>query len=356
MKLDENEEKLLRSVALQNARAVLLARERAERELWESNQRITNILESISDAFVVFDKEWCFTYINPQAEQIVRPLNKTRATLLGKNFWSEFPDLVGTPLEQNFRKSVTGKVKVEFEIFYERLNSWFHVRAYPGRDGLSVYFLDITNQKQAAEALRENTERLHAMYNQAAVGITMVSLDGHFVEANQKFSDITGYSVEELRKLTISGITYEEDRDATHSNIRRLLAGEVADLAYEKRYIRKDGTLVWSLTTVTLLKDAAAKPQLLIGVIEDITARKEAEENLRRSDQELRTLANTIPQLAWMANPDGHIFWYNRGLVRVHRDNLGADGRMGLETRTRSCRTSRRGRKMDRVDSHRGSL
>src|ERR1700730_13716279 len=116
MKADENEEKLLRSVALQNAQAVFLARERAERELRESNERITNILESISDAFVVFDKEWCFTYINPQAEQIVRPLNKTRASLLGKNFWSEFPDLVGTPLEQNFRKSVTGKVKVEFEI------------------------------------------------------------------------------------------------------------------------------------------------------------------------------------------------------------------------------------------------
>jgi signal transduction histidine kinase len=155
MKPDENEEKLLRSVALQNAQAVLLARERAERELRESNERITNILESISDAFVVFDKEWRFTYVNPQAEQIVQPLNKTRAGLLAKNFWLEFPGLVGTPVETNFRHAVTEKVKADFEIFCGPLNSWFHVRAYPGRDGLAVYFLDITVQKRANDEQRE---------------------------------------------------------------------------------------------------------------------------------------------------------------------------------------------------------
>ena len=138
-------------MALQNAQAVLLARERAERQLRDSNERITNILESISDAFVVFDREWRFTYINPQAEQVVAPLNLSRATLLGKTLWVEFPHLVGTPLEKNFRQAVADRAKVDFEIFYGQLKSWFHVRAYPGRDGLSVYFLDITAQKRASD-------------------------------------------------------------------------------------------------------------------------------------------------------------------------------------------------------------
>jgi signal transduction histidine kinase len=155
-----NEEKLLRSVALQNAQAVLLARERAERSLRDSNERITNILESISDAFVVFDKEWHFTYVNPQAEQVVRPLNLSRPDLLGKNLWTEFPGLVGTPLEKHLHQSVAEKVKVEFEIFYPQINSWFHVRAYPGRDGLSVYFLDITLQKFASDAQRQLLQSL----------------------------------------------------------------------------------------------------------------------------------------------------------------------------------------------------
>jgi signal transduction histidine kinase len=160
MKPDENEEKLLRSVALQNAQAVLLARERAERELRDSNERITNILESVSDAFVVFDKEWRFAYINPQAEQVMAPLKVSRATLLGKTLWLEFPDLVGTALEKNFRQAVADRAKVDFEIFYGQLKSWFHVRAYPGRDGLSVYFLDITVQKRASDEQRQLLQSL----------------------------------------------------------------------------------------------------------------------------------------------------------------------------------------------------
>src|ERR1700720_4159499 len=129
MILDDDEEKLLRSVALQNAQAVFLARERAERELRESNERITNILESISDAFIVLDKEWRLTHVNPQAEEMLAPLNKTRADLLRKNYWMEFPDLVGTALEKNFPRAVAEKVKVEFELFYQPLDSWFHIRA-----------------------------------------------------------------------------------------------------------------------------------------------------------------------------------------------------------------------------------
>ena len=209
----DNEDKLLRSVTLQNAQAILLARERAERELRESNERIVNILDSITDAFIVLDKEWCFTYVNPQAEEVIRPLNKTRASVLGRNYWQEFPDLLGTPLETNFRRAMAEGVKVEFEYFYPGLNAWFELRAYPGREGLSVYFLDITDRRVAAEA------------------------------------------------------------------------------------------------------------------------RKEAEEQLRRSEEELRALADSIPQLAWMAHPDGNVFWYNRGWYEYTGTNpqqMEGSGRQGV--------------------------
>jgi PAS domain S-box-containing protein len=311
MRPDENEEKLLRSVTLQNAQAVFLARERAERELRESNERISDILESISDAFIVFDKEWRFTYVNPQAEEILKPLNKSRANLLGKNYWQEFPDLVGTPLEKNFRRAVAEKVKVEFDTFYAPLNSWFQIRAYPARDGLSVYFLDITEQKVAGETLRENAERLHAMFNQAAVGIAMGSLEGRILEANQKFCEILGYSIEELRNLTSLDLTHADDLEKTRSSTSRLLAGEVADLAFEKRYVRKDGSSVWSLTTVTLLKDAAGKPQRYVGVIEDITARKVAETALRASEERFRAIVQATPECVKVVGPDGTLLAMN---------------------------------------------
>jgi PAS domain S-box-containing protein len=325
MKLDEHEENLLRSVTLQNAQAVFLARERAERELRESSERITNILESISDAFVVFDKDWCFTYVNSQAEQIFRPLQKSRVTLLGKNLWLEFPGLAGTSAETNFRRAVAEKTKVEFEIFYPPLNSWFHLRAYPGRDGLSVYFLDITDKKAAEEFARENAERLHAMFNQAAVGIAMTSLEGHIVEANQKFADILGYSLEDLRKLTFFAVTHPDDLEKTRIGTGRLLAGEIPELVYEKRYLRKDGTPVWSLSTITLLKNAAGQPQRLVGVIEDITSRKLAENALRESEERFRAIVQATPECVKIVAADGTLLAMNSAGCRMVEANSDAD-------------------------------
>jgi PAS domain-containing protein len=99
MQLDDNEERLLRSVALQNAKAVLLARERAERELLHANQRITNILESITDGFIALDKQWRFIFINGRAQEILRPLNKAKESLLGVSHWEVFSNTMGTEFD-----------------------------------------------------------------------------------------------------------------------------------------------------------------------------------------------------------------------------------------------------------------
>ncbi len=143
------------------------------------------------------------------------------------------------------------------------------------------------------QALRESEERLRAIFNQAAVGIAVASLDGYFLDMNRKFSDVLGYSVEELQRLTFSAITHPDDLADTIASVRQLLAGTIADYALEKRYLRKDGTVIWSLTTVTLLTDAAGQPQRFIGVIEDITRRKEAETALRESADERKALLDS---------------------------------------------------------------
>ena len=434
MKLDENEEKLLRSVAMQNAQAVFLARERSERELRESNERITSILESISDAFIVLDKEWRFTHVNSQAEEIYAPLKKTRANLLGKSIWLEFPELVGTTLETNFRRAMTEKVKVEFEIFYPPLSAWFHVRAYPARDVLSVYFIDITERKRAEEA----THLLAAIVDSSDDAIVSKNLDGVITSWNKAAERIFGYSAEEAIGRHITLIIPEERREEETEIIGRLKRGErvdhfqtvrvrkdggylevsltispvrdstgriigaskvARDITAQKRaeialkeseerfraivqatpecvkVVAPDGTLLamnssgcqmveanceadiigksvygliapehrqkfidfnesvckgnageaefaiiglkgarrWMETHAVPMRDPASGQTVQLAVTRDVTARKEADEKLRRSEEELRALANSIPQLAWMAHPDGRAFWFNRG-------------------------------------------
>lgn len=111
-------------------------RRQAEAALRESNQRIFNILESITDGFFALDCQWRFTYLNPQAEPL---LQKTRAELLGKNFWEVFPDAVGSIFYEKYHQAVSEQVSVKFEGCYAPLNQWCEIHAYPSKDGLSVY-------------------------------------------------------------------------------------------------------------------------------------------------------------------------------------------------------------------------
>ena len=146
--------------------------------------------------------------------------------------------------------------------------------------------------------MRESEARLRAIFNQAAVGFAVASLDGRFLEMNRKFSDVLGYEQHELLGKTFGDVTHPEDLAETLSWVRRLLDGRVPEYALEKRYVRKDGTHVWSLTTVTILRDAEGQPQRFIGVIEDITPRKRTEQALREETRVLEILNETGKTLA----------------------------------------------------------
>ena len=134
-----------------------ITEERAlEMALRKSEQRAKRIIESISDGFITMDREWRITYMSPRAGVMVAPLQKTMDSVLGKIFWDEFPAIVGTDTEVQYRRAMTEQVSVHFEMFYQPLNQWFDIRAYPSHFGLSLYFLDTTDRKLAEAALRAN--------------------------------------------------------------------------------------------------------------------------------------------------------------------------------------------------------
>lgn len=142
-----------------------------EEALKQSNQRVGNILESITDAFYVVDKDWRFTYLNKQSEPL---LQRSREELTGKNIWEEFPEAVGSSFYEQFHKALDERVSVTFEDFYSPLNAWLEVRAYPSAEGLSVYFRNITHRKQA-EAMLVERRRLEAL--NGAIGQALVQDD-----------------------------------------------------------------------------------------------------------------------------------------------------------------------------------
>ena len=154
--------------------------------------------------------------------------------------------------------------------------------------------LDVTERKQAEQALRESEERYRATFDQAPVGVAHLGLDGKYMLVNQRLCKILGYSHQDLLKMTTYELTYPDDRETAlllHGKIR---SREIPGYSREKRYLRKDGTLIWAHVTVSPAWDSNGLLKHIIIAVQDITERKSAEEALR--EQEI--LLNEVGQIA----------------------------------------------------------
>ncbi len=137
-------------------------------------------------------------------------------------------------------------------------------------------------RRDSAEAARRESElRFRTTFEQAAVGIALRSPDGHWLRANPKLCSIVGYSADELLGKTFHDITHPDDLPAEIDYLRRMLAGEIDTYSMEKRYLCKGGAAVWTNVTVALVRRADMTPDYFIAIIEDIEARKRAEEEIR---------------------------------------------------------------------------
>ncbi|MEH2376547.1 PAS domain S-box protein [Nostoc sp.] len=143
--------------------------------------------------------------------------------------------------------------------------------------GIGIILADVTAAKQTSLALQESEERFRAMFNQAAVGISLVALDGQFLQINPALCEITGYSYEELIQMNFQEITHPDDLELDWENAGRVFAKEISGYSLEKRYIRKDGSIVWVNLTISGVWDANGLPKYALGIIEDISERKRVE-------------------------------------------------------------------------------
>ena len=150
-----------------------------------------------------------------------------------------------------------------------------------GDDGTPISILsliqNITENVEAEYRLIESEERFRATFEQAAVGIAHVGLDGSWLKVNQKLCAIIGYSAEEVRLLSFQDITHPEDLSVDLSFLQEILNGQRITYSLEKRYIHKNGDIIWVNLTVSLKKDSGNLPEYFISVIEDIRTRKKAE-------------------------------------------------------------------------------
>jgi PAS domain S-box-containing protein len=180
---------------------------------------------------------------------------------------------------------VVRRASGEVRIVHEKCE---HFRNEAGQIIRSVGMVhDITERKQAEEALRLSEEKFRSAFANAAIGFAMTRPDGCFVDANPAYCALTGYGIEELQVMEFSSLIYPEDRAENMKLITQMLVGEISGFVVENRYLRKNQEPVWVRKSVSVVRNAENIPQWIIALVEDITKRKQAEEALRRAHDEL---------------------------------------------------------------------
>jgi PAS domain S-box-containing protein len=218
-----------------------------------------------------------------------------------------------------------GKV-FELEVRVRRASDgmyrWHLNRAVPIRDGAGEITLwvgtatDIHDHKVLEAALAESEARLRAMFEQTVVGIVLADLDLKLTFANEQYCRILGRSREEVLTLNIRDITHPDDLDNNLEQLREAKASG-APFVIEKRYCKSDGSVVWIVNNVSLIRDQSGTPLYYMGVCQDITSRRQAQEALRESEERFRNMAEASGILIAQTDQEGNAIYFNQEWLKL---------------------------------------
>ena len=146
---------------------------------------------------------------------------------------------------------------------------------------------DITDRRQTETRLRDSEEQFRATFEQAAIGIVHCSFDGHWLRCNRRFAEIVGYPIEEIPGMTFLEVTLPEDRTESEGVLKRLARGEADSATWEKRYLRKNGSVVWTKLTISTQRDGDGHALHFVAFVEDIQEQKESKRRLNAAAEAL---------------------------------------------------------------------
>ncbi|MEB3216303.1 MAG: PAS domain S-box protein [Nostocales cyanobacterium 94392] len=277
-------------------------RKQAQQALLESEHRYSTLAKispvgifrwDTSANLLYINQRWCeitgYSFqevINQGWREIIHPEDRSR-------------------VETKVKCTLQDKIGFECEFRCQRRDNsvvWVFAQSVPEINAEQVIIgyvgtlTDITQRKQWEEALQESEKRFRSTFEQAAVGIAHADLSGKFIRVNQKLCDILGYSREQLLQLRFQQITHPDDLQSDLKKVRDLLAGRTENFSMEKRYLCKDGSVIWVEITVSFVRQPNGSPKYFLCVIQDISGRKQVETQLQLRAQELEELNILLTQ------------------------------------------------------------
>jgi PAS domain S-box-containing protein len=291
-------------------------RKASEAESRELAARLTSTLESLTDGFFTLDREWRFTYVNREAEQMFK---LPRTELLGHYIWAKFPEARGTISHQQYERAMRDNVAVQFETFYPPLGMWFDARAFPSAQGLAVHFRDITAVRQAGEALRTSEERFRLLARATHDAIWDWDLVTNVLDWNEGFETLFGHRRDQVDPTAKSwtDFIHPDDLSRVTEGIHHAIAHPNGAWADEYRFRCRDGSYAHVLDRGHIIRDSAGAAVRMIGGMTDQTDRKRAEQALQESEERFAGAFEHAPIGVALVSPDGRWLKVNRAICNL---------------------------------------
>ncbi len=293
-------------------------RKATEEALRQSEERLRMFVEQADDVTLLVDAQGKVEWIHGAERYGI-----DSSVMVGKSARDFFaPEEADRLHEASIDVATSGKSRTEMQkLTFAGKEFWFHNLAYPVRDAdggithVGWICRNMTELKRAQEALAEGERYFRRLFDESSIGASIVSLDGHHLRVNARLCEMLGYSPEEMRVLGVRGMTHPDDLAASLREIDRLIAGEIPHILMEKRYIRKDGSVMWARLFVRLMRDESGKPLYMVPTLEDITDLHEAQEALRASEARYRAIVEDQTEFICRSRPDGQLLFVNGPLA-----------------------------------------
>ena len=292
-------------------------------------RRVAEHLDRVSDAFCEVDGDWRVTYLNDRAAEMI---DLDTAELLGERLWDLFPGTVDTDGEATLREAVETGEPVRFEQHLERLDADIVVNAYPARDGVALYFRDVTERKQRERRLHELSERLQLAVEGADVGVWDWNVETGEVRFDERWAGMIGYDADDLAfdLSTWEERVHPDDLDDAWRAIEAHFAGETDLYQSDFRMRTKSGGWRWIRDRGRVVeRDEDGDPLRAVGIHIDVTEEKERERDLER----YRRLVNELPDSVCVYDADGRFTLVNDRLAEVYDTTperlVGEESRLG---------------------------
>jgi PAS domain S-box-containing protein len=277
----------------------------------EKEQELATVFNRINDAVISLDRNWCYTFLNDAAMD-THPLS--RQETLGKSIWDIHPAAKGTIFWDKYHEAIETRKVTEIESYYAPMDKWFSIKCYPSEDGLTIFYSDVTENKNANERLSQTVKEV-ADYKYALDEASIVAITdqkGIIKHANENFCKISKYSIDELigqdHRIINSGHHPKEFIKELWTSIAhgKIWKGELKNKA-------KDGTIYWVDTTIVPFMNDQGKPYQYVAIRSDITERKKLEEQQKLS----ASIINSSDDAILSKTLNGIVTSWNHGAEKV---------------------------------------